>query len=304
MAQGNRMYLAESHTDAVQMVYTIDDVHFHGKTRFQDVHVVQVPRFGKCVFLDWALQSALSDEFIFHDAMVHPAMIAHPNPRRALVAGGGEGATLRDVLRHNTVEAATMVDIDSEFVQISREWLSEWHQGAFDDPRTTMAYADARQWLNESNEQFDVFLSDLTNPTEAGPAVMLFTREYFETARRALSPGGVFALQAGCANHNYPYLFVSLIRTLREVFPIVRPYWAFVTSFMMPWGFILASDDQDPLRLSSDEVGRRMAQRDISCQYYSPEMHHGMFALPPYIDAAMAEYGRVLTDAEPYHWTA
>ncbi|MEI6512142.1 MAG: polyamine aminopropyltransferase [bacterium] len=303
MAQRSGMHLTESHTEAVQFVYSIDSVLFQGVTPFQHVNIVEVPRFGKSLFLDHKIQSSQLDEFIFHESMVHPAMITHPEPKKVAIAGGGEGASLRDALRHKSVQAATMVDIDEKFVDIAKEHLPEWHQGSFQDPRSTLIYADARRWLQSNTDKFDVILSDLTDPLEAGPAVYLFTKDFYSLAFDALNDDGILAIQAGCANNNSPYLFVSLIKTLREVFPFVRPYWAFVTTFLMPWGFILASKKHDPLELSQSDIAHRLSERGITnTRYYSPVMHHGMFALPPYIEDGVKEYGRVLTDSDPFYW--
>jgi spermidine synthase len=303
MAQRSGMSLSETHTEAVQFVYSVDSVLFQGMTPYQHVNIVEIPRFGKTIFLDSKIQSSQLDEFIFHESMVHPAMITHPEPKRVAIAGGGEGASLRDALCHKTVQAATMVDIDEKFVEIAKEHLPEWHKGSFTDPRTTTVFADARRWLQDETDKYDVMLSDLTDPLEAGPAVHLFTKEFYKLAFDALNEDGVLAVQAGCANNNYPYLFVSLIKTLREVFPIVRPYWAFVTTFLMPWGFILASKKHDPLELTQSEVAHRLSDRGITnTRYYSPVMHHGIFALPPFVEEGVQQFGRTLTDAEPFYW--
>lgn len=302
------MFIAETHTEAVTWFFSVEKMLHSGKTKFQEYQICDVPRFGKSLFLDHNIQTSLFDEHVYHEAMSQPAMVTHPNPRKVAVCGGGEGATLREALTHNTVESATMIDIDKELVDMVKEHMKEWHQGAFDDPRTTLVHTDARGWLEENKGAgFDVILSDLPNPHEDGPAVRLFTKEYYQICADALSDDGVFAMQAGCANANYPYCFASCFKTLSEmgdVFPYVRGYWAHVTSFMMPWGFILASKKHDPLALSEEEVASRMAARGVKTRYYTPRFHQATFTLPDYLYEAVDAHGTVLTDERPFYWTA
>jgi spermidine synthase len=248
------------------------------------------------------------DEYVFHECMTQPAMTLHPNPKKVCVCGGGEGATLREALKHNTVHEAVMVDIDEELIDMVKVHMPEWHQGAFEDPRTTLVHTDARQWLKDhKGANFDVILSDLPNPHEDGPAQFLFTKEYFQIAAEAMSEDGVFAMQAGSANENYPQLMVSCEETLasmKETFPYVAGYYGIVTSFMMPWGFMLASKKHDPLALAEAEIARRFAARGVSTRYYTPRFHRAAFTLPEYLLEARKRDGRVLTDAEPFVWKA
>ncbi|MCA1947977.1 MAG: polyamine aminopropyltransferase [Armatimonadetes bacterium] len=307
-SQSTGMFVAETHTEAVTWYFTVERFLVQGKTQYQEYQICDIPRFGKTLFLDYKIQSSLLDEFIFHELMSQPAMVLHPNPRKVAVCGGGEGATLREALKHNTVEKATMIDIDEELIDMVRVHMPEWHQGAFDDPRTELLHTDARKYLQENKGAgFDVVLSDLPDPLEAGPAVYLFTKEYFQICADAMSDDGVFAMQAGSASINYPYCFVSCLKTLqdmKDVFPYVRGYFGFVCTFMMPWGFILASKKHDPLELTEQEIARRFEERGVRTKYYTPRTHHSVFTLPDYLYEALDQHGRVLTDAEPFVWTA
>jgi spermidine synthase len=238
--------------------------------------------------------------------MSQPAMTLHPNPRSVVVCGGGEGATLREALKQNTVERAVMVDIDEELVDMVKEHMPEWHQGAFQDPRTELLHTDARAWLaDHRGAGFDVILSDLPNPHEEGPGQMLFTREYFQIAADALAEDGVFAMQAGSANENYPECMACCIKTLQamDCWAHVAGYWGMVTTFFQPWGFVLASKKYDPFALTEEEVAARFAARGVRTRYYTPRFHRAVFTLPDYLLEA-TQMARQLTDAEPYVWTA
>lgn len=306
-AEATGMFIAETHTSAAVWHYRVEKMILEGKTQFQTYQICEVPRFGKSLFLDYNIQTSLLDEYVFHECMSQPAMTLHPNPRKVLVCGGGEGATLREALKHKTVERAIMVDIDKELVDMVKEHMPEWHQGAFEDPRTTLVHTDARQWMiDHKDEKFDVILSDLPNPHEDGPAQFLFTKEYFQIAADALADDGVFAMQAGSANENYPACMASCIKTLEsmDVFPSVAGYYGIVSTFFQPWGFVLASKKYDPLALHPDEIARRFAERGVHNRYYTPRFHPALFTLPEYLLRCVEQEARVLTDADPFAWTA
>lgn len=298
------LLLSETHTDAVMYTYRVKNVLQMAKTKFQDAWIVELYGYGKALFLDKKIQSALLDEYMFHEPMVQPGMFTHPSPQRVLVAGGGEGATLREVLRHNTVKEAVMVDIDDELVAFCKQWMPEWHQGAFEDPRTTLIHDDARKIIAQYRSHFDVIVSDLTDPLETGPSHLLFTKEFYQLIYDALTEDGVLTVQSGAGDPLYPYLYGCVVRTLQEVFPVVRPYWCFVASFMLPWGFVLASKKPDPLALSAEIIAQRIEERGVQgLRYYDPFTHFGMFSIPPYLREVIAT-ARVLTDAEPFNWEA
>jgi spermidine synthase len=302
------MFVCETHTEAVTWSFSIDRFLVQGKTQYQEYQIADVPRFGKTLFLDYKIQSSLLDEYVFHECMAQPAMVLHPNPTKVAVCGGGEGATLREALKHATVKEAHMIDIDEELVDMVKVHMPEWHQGAFEDPRTVLRHTDARKYLEQNKGGgFDVILSDLPDPLEAGPAVYLFTKEYFQICADAMSDDGVFAMQAGCANANYPYCFVACLETLqsmKDTFPFVAGYYGIVTSFMMPWGFIVASKKHDPLALGEDEVAKRLEARGVRTRYYTPRYHKSVFTLPDYLLEAQKQHGRILTDSAPFVWTA
>jgi spermidine synthase len=120
---------------------------FTGRTAFQEVAILDTQEYGKMLVIDGRTQSAEEDEYIYHEALVHPAMLTHPEPRQVLIIGGGEGASLREVLRYRSVERVVMVDIDRELVELCQKWLPEWHQGAFQDPRVELVFADGKDYI-------------------------------------------------------------------------------------------------------------------------------------------------------------
>lgn len=288
--------------------YTPAEVHAHraGRviakttTKFQDVTIQEFEHLGRVLILDGKIQSAEIDEYIYHELLVHPALVAHEQPRRVLVCGGGEGAPLREILRHPSVEAVVMVDIDAELVALCREHLPNWHAEAFDDPRVRVMHADARAFVEETDERFDVIVNDITDPIEGGPSKLLFTREFYAAAARVLTPGGVFVTQAIGVHYDAgDRLHAMIHRTVAEVFPHVRSYCDYILSFDYPWAFVAGS--LAPLWdiLDSAEVERRLRARGISLRFYDGETHRRVMSLPKPLRKLIVEEKAVITDREP-----
>lgn len=271
------------------------------RTKFQHVEIMETGAYGKVLVLDGRIQSSQADEFIYHEALVHPGMLATEQPPvSGLVIGGGEGATLREILRYPTVRRAVMVDIDDEVVALCRRHLPEMHQGAFDDARTEVLHEDARGWLERTSERFDFISIDLVEPLEEGPACRLFTREFYTLVRDRLTPGGTMTMQAGMTKVGELGFFSAIHRTLRDVFPVVAGYQTFISCFGTPWGFIVASKKIDPMRQDVAAVDRLIAERVKGpLAYWDGQTHLHAFNLPKHIRAAVQAQTRVVTDAHP-----
>jgi spermidine synthase len=293
--------------------FSAEEGHLHGirqvlfskETPFQSMDILDLGSYGKALVLDGRIQSSSRDEFIYHEMLVHPAMLAHPEPRQVFIVGGGEGATLREVLRHRSVQRVLMVDIDEEVVARCRELLPEWHQGAFEDPRTELRYLDARKYLEETSESFDVVIIDISEPIEEGPAYLLFTREFYQIVRERLSPAGVISLQAGTVSLNDLECYAAIQKTLEGVFPVVAPCWASIPSFALPWGFSVASKQQDPRHLTPDDVDKLVADRIAGdLRYYDGITHQLTFLLPKHIRMRLASQTRIIEDNHPlFTWS-
>src|SRR5438132_5349526 len=175
---------------------------------------METAAYGKPVVLEGRSQPSEADDSIYHEALVHPGMLACDHaPESGLVIGGGEGATLREILRYPSVRRGVMVDIDGEVVELCKKHLPEMHQGIFEDPRADVRHEDARAYLEKSSERFDFITIDLVEPLEEGPACLLFTKEFYTLVRDRLTPGGAMTLPAGMTTLNELAFFTSLIRT-------------------------------------------------------------------------------------------
>ena len=271
------------------------------QTKFQHMEIIETHAYGKVLILDGRIQSSQAEDFIYHEALVHPGMLASERaPESGLVIGGGEGATLREILRYPSIKRAVMVDIDGEVVDLCKKHLPEMHQGAFEDPRSETRHEDARGYLERTSERFDFITIDLVEPLEEGPACLLFTKEFYTLVRDRLTPGGAMTLQAGMTKLGELDFYTSIHRTLREVFPVVAGYQTFISCFGTPWGFITATKKVDPRKQTAADIDALIGQRIKGPMgYWDGQTHQHAFHLPRHIRAAIDAQTRVVTDAHP-----
>ncbi len=284
------------------------DIYSHGveavlcarRTKYQDMQIVTTGAYGKGLVLDGKWQCCSGDEFIYHEALIHPPCILHRAPRRVLILGGGDGAALREALKWTTVEQAVMVDIDGEVVDACREHLPELHQGSFDDPRAEVIIGDALHYLDNAQSEWDVIISDLTDPVEEGPSFPLFTREYYEKCRRALKPEGFFALQAGPVSPAEVRYHARVHNTVKAVFENTQSICAPTVTYGQPWGFVLASDQSLPARPEPEAVDRLLAETvKGELTMLDGTWLLGLLSTPKLVRRCIAEETRVYTLDDP-----
>lgn len=269
------------------------------KTAFQHAILADSHSFGRCLVLDGEMQSAQLDEFIYHECLVQPAMVLHPKPKDVLILGGGEGATVREILRHLSVERVTMVDIDGEVVDFCKKYLKEWHQGTLTHPKTRLIIDDARKFVLETDEQFDIIISDLPTPIEGGPAYQLYTHEFYKKMMTRLRPKGLFVAQAGSGSLLQIHFHSVFFNTLRHLFKVVRPYYAFVPAFDVPWAYLIATAGPDPLTLTSKIVDQRLARIAKDLRFYDGQAHLGLFNILKYIRQRLSVEKQRITEKKP-----
>ena len=236
------LWLTEYNTPWDAICHGIVKVVYQAKTPFQDMMIVETGAYGKALVLDGCWQSSTQDEFMYHEPLVHPACLIQGGPEQVLVLGGGEGASLREVLKWQTVKAAVLVDLDEQVVTACKRYLPEMHQGSFDDPRSQVVIDDAFAFLQNSARQWDVIISDLTDPNESGPSQKLFTREFFSCCRKALRPGGCFVLQAGLTGPAEMGPHVRLAAIVGDLFKNMYHFISPIPTWGSPMGFIVGTD--------------------------------------------------------------
>ena len=255
------------------------------KTEHQHLVIFENETWGTVLMLDGVCQLTTSDEFVYHEMMAHVPLMALARPRRVLVVGGGDGGVLREVLKHPSVEKATLCEIDRTVIDLSLKHYPEIADGCFDDRRTEVVIADGLKYVAETGERFDAIIVDSSEPI--GPSAVLHTREFFADCRRALKAGGVLITQNGL-----PFLFPEHLAQTSEIFASLfkatSPYLCtqpcyFGGPFALNW----ASDDRELLEVPESTLARRMGRRETATRYYTPAVHRAAFALPAYVQLAI-----------------
>ncbi len=265
----------------VSLALSLKKVLLDVKTKYQHVQIVEIEEFGRTLILDGLIQCAEADEYLYHESLVHPVMTTHPKPKKVLIIGGGDGGALREVLKHNLVEEVVLVDIDGELVEIAKKYLEVIHRGSFNDPRSKVVIMDGFKFIEESNDQYDVVILDLTDPHGPEIAKALYSKEFYSRLRSRLYDDGVIVTQSG-SSFFFPNTYGRTVSNVRQVFNIVREYSVWVPSFGYACNFILASNSYDPVKLSMYEVNERLRVRNVSTSYYNGEVHE-MFMRSPVI---------------------
>ncbi len=288
-------WYVEEFAPTEQHHHAIDTVYYSGRSQFQQVSIISSPVFGKMLILDGDTQSSQNDEKIYHEALVHPALAGANDCRDVLILGGGEGATLREVLRRSDVQRCTMVDIDGLVVDLSKEYLPEWSAGAFDDPRARVIIGDALKFMREDDDRYGVIISDLTEPLEDSPSNILFNEDVFRLIKSRLTDDGIYVLQASMLAFHNLSLHCKMARTLRQHYKYVTSFFHSVPAFDTDWAFLACSDTVDLATLDPDEVNRYCAGLKGENFFYDGETHRRLFSLPLYVRRALAAPGPVFS---------
>ncbi len=287
-AQGERMILGTVVVQGIgrnsYMIIKVRKLIALKRSPYQEIIIAETDDFGKALILDGYIQSSVSDEYIYHESLVHPAMILHPNPKKVLIIGGGEGATLREVLKHNTVEEATMVDIDKDVVELSKEYLPEMHQGAFFDRRARVIIDDGKRFVErelEKGSKYDVVIMDLTDPYASEIAKELYTAEFFKKISEILSHNGVVATQAG-SKHFYEDVYLEVLNAVKQSFKYVLEYQVWIPSFGYACNFIVGSKSVDASILTEEYIDKVLKDRNVATRFLNGKTLQAILKLGVY----------------------
>ncbi|SOE61323.1 spermidine synthase [Burkholderia sp. OK233] len=246
---------------------------------YQRIEVWDTPQLGRLFTLDGRPMTSTGDEFIYHECMVHPAALAHPSPKAALVLGGGDGGAARQLLAHPCIERIVVAELDAEVVRMTREYLPEVHGGAFDDPRVELVIGDAAHYVAgaaTATKQFDLVVFDLTPPDS--PASGLYTPDFYMQLKRVMSPTAALSLHLG-SPYFHAERIAGLLNDLHDTFAIVRTMSTFIPLYGSLWMMATASDTLDPAALTVKAVAERLATRRIdSLKHYDAALHAGLLS--------------------------
>ncbi len=258
------------------------------RTGFQRMQILETAAYGRALVLDGVVQTTEGDEFIYHEMMTHVPLFAHPNPRRVLVIGGGDGGIAREALRHPGVEQVTMVEIDAGVISACRRYLPKICGRAFTDPRLTVIVDDGAKYVRETRDRYDVAIVD--SPDPIGPATVLFVTEFYRNVARVLRGPGVMVRQTG-STFLQPWEIGEAARRLKTVFRHVTPYVGAIPTYVGGFfGFLIASNAIQPLRATPASLEARYHRARLTCRYYNPAIHRACFALPANVRALLASH--------------
>jgi len=270
------LWIEERMSDYLTIRYHLDKTLFSGKSTFQQVDVVETAGFGRMLLIDKCVMITERDEFVYHDMISHVPLYVHPEPRRVLVIGGGDGGTLREVLRHTTVEKCTVVEIDRSVIDVCKQYIPQTSK-SFSNPRTDLHIANGATFVATTQEIFDVVISDSTYPS--GPATSLFGKQFFSHVHRILTENGIFVAQAESPFYD-PEVQKLILQRLNDSFERVHMYnYSNLTYPGGIYSLAYASKNLCPIK---DLDSARVEQEGLKFEYYNPDLHRAAFVLPSF----------------------
>lgn len=279
------LWYSEHHTKGVKFSIQVREQISHAKSEFQEIDVFDSEDFGRFLTLDGYMMLTERDEFIYHEMIVHPAMMVHEQIERVLIIGAGDGGTVRELAKYPQVNQIDVVEIDPMVVAVCREHLKQT-AAALDDPRVTLYYQDGLRFVRRQEGQYDLIIVDSTDPF--GPAEGLFTKEFYGNCYKALNEAGILINQ-----HESPFYPADAVAARRAhenivaTFPIAKVYQVHIPTYPSGhWLFGFASKHYDPI---ADHKPERPLPE--GCRYYNHNLHAGAFALPTYVKQVLRPQG-------------
>lgn len=282
------LWYTEQHTPDVRFSIRVDRQLYSGHSEFQRIDVFDSREFGRFLTLDGYMMLTEKDEFIYHEMITHVPMCVRPDAENILVIGGGDGGTVRELLRYPSVRHIDLVEIDEKVVEVCRKYLPSV-AGGLGDPRVTIHYEDGLRFVRKPVSVYDLIIVDSTDPF--GPGEGLFTKEFYGNCFKALKDDGVMVNQ-----HESPfyeqdaYAMQRMHQRIVQSFSISRVYQAHIPTYPSGhWLFGFASKKYHPVE---DAAWERWKALDIPTRYYNTQLHAAAFALPNYVE-------EILEDVEP-----
>ncbi|MBW2477848.1 MAG: polyamine aminopropyltransferase [Deltaproteobacteria bacterium] len=272
------LWFTEKHTEHIGLTVQIKETLFSGESELQHIDILDTYEFGRMLLLDGLVMVTERDEFVYHDMIAHPALFTHPHPKQVLVIGGGDGGTIREVVRHPQVEEAILCEADGLLIEKAVEFLPSMAcEIDGNNPRVSLQIDDGVACIRESPDAFDVILVDSTDPVD--PSATLLEEVFYRSAERALREDGILVVQSESPFYHAD-IQKRMFDQLRKTFPIVEMYQAFIPTYPSGyWSFAFASKHYHPIQHFQKE---RASQRSFHTRYYNEDLHLGAFMLPTF----------------------
>lgn len=252
---------------------------------FQLIEIFDTPDWGRLMRIDGVNMTSTRDEFFYHENLIHPAAITHPNPATALIIGGGDGGAAEELLKYSSIVSCDLCELDGAVIEMAKTHLVDIHHNVFADPRLQVTVGDGLAFINNTDVSYDLIYLDLTDPIEEAAA--LYTPDFYRRCRHVLSHGGALTLHIG-SPFSHPDRVKASIGNLGAVFGHVVPYFVHIPTYGATWGFAVASDSINISAIDAVSVNAMLDARHIGQrQFYNGEMHQAMQALPEYVKALL-----------------
>lgn len=273
----------EYYNDRTGLTVGIEKLLFSEQTEYQLVEVYETDTWGNLMTIDGMVMLSEKDEFVYHEMLSHVGLFAHPNPRRVLIIGGGDGGTAREVMRHDSVEQVDMVEIDEAVVRASREFLPE--VGDWDNPKLNVLFENGIRFVQDIEDPYDIIIIDGSDPV--GPAEGLFKKDFIQSCYDGLAENGVLTAQTESPwVQDYHSSMNRVFTALNAIYEVSKMYLAYIPLYPAGmWSFAFASKGADPLSkevLERAEAGIRQFSGEL--KYYNTDVHTGCFALPNFVE--------------------
>lgn len=279
------LWYSEYHAPGVRFSIKVNSQLHHEKSEYQLISVFDSAEYGRFLTLDGIMMLTERDEFIYHEMITHPAMAVHPNVRRVLVIGAGDGGVVRELAKYSQIEEIEVVEIDQRVVAVCQEYLPKTACG-FEDSRVRLHFEDGLKFVRRKENAYDLIIVDSTDPF--GPGEVLFTREFYGNCFRALTEQGILINQ-----HESPFCAADAKETrmahrrIAQVFPISRVYQAHIPTYPSGhWLFGFSSKGLDPIQSLRADFWNQL---NITTRYYNTELHQGAFFLPNYVKELLTD---------------
>ncbi len=274
------LWYSENQTNTLRLSTKIKSVLYCSKSQYQEIQIIDSYDFGKILILDNTYQTTERDEFIYHELISHPALFTHPNPKSVLVIGGGDGGTVREVVKHKSVEKVHFVELDGEVVKACKEHLPTL-SCEIDNPKVSVIITDGIKYVAETENKYDVIIVDCPDPV--GPAKGLFEKEFYKNVFKCLNEDGLMVQQT-----ESPLFNEDLINNIKGYlkdggFNIIKTMVCSIPTYPSGfWSFTIASKKHNPLEVNKEDILSRL--EDIETKYYDEDVHYGVFlATPKYL---------------------
>ena len=240
------------------------------RNKCQKIEVFDTFEFGRMLVLDGLIQLATKNEHIYHEMLVHPALLYHSEPKRVLIIGGGDGGTLREVLKHK-VKKIILDDIDEKVIEVSKKYFPSVSKGAFKNKRVKVVIEDGLKFIKNFDNYFDVIIIDATDPRPRDIAIGLFTKKFFRDAKKAMRKEGIISIQSGWFSESFSKM---TRRNIKKVFPYFKIHRAFIPCFpFREHTFTLGSQKVNFEKVSMQKIERGFNKSRLRTKYYTPEIH-------------------------------